>query len=394
MSSLIIFNLPNNITKMELMKTFSQKGSVTNIQIIFSVENECCFFALITFQTEEEAKITQNYFNKTTQYSSRISIERCTERIDNEMVKSTVQHPKVKPQNNEIAKYEPKEPTYNMSSYLANSPHRKINLPSYLDKLPHTEGQWSVINQTGRQIYSKSFMLSLENKPICLKEPMETVEKHLSKSFNNVQTVAKKTEKKNENRLIPVTEETITNVQSTLDIEPVVTSTDYLENQEVADKINLECETILDTFSQMQNLEDIVHLLTEDKGSAIRTRHQEFVKTMILTSVSILNSGTVAGKIFTDLISYKHKDNIQVLSVVNVTQGINAVLKNWNDYLIEYPLLVSYIADIITQLLISKTACFEINNLYDCCISLCHEYSMVLFTEILKKCLFILNKSS
>lgn len=32
-------------------------------------------------------------------------------------------------------------------------------------------GQWSTINQTGKRIYSKSFLLQLGNESICQKKP-------------------------------------------------------------------------------------------------------------------------------------------------------------------------------------------------------------------------------
>lgn len=62
------------------METFSQKGHIRNIQLMFNIENDYCYFALIKFETEEEANTALKHYNNTYQYSSRISIEKCKER--------------------------------------------------------------------------------------------------------------------------------------------------------------------------------------------------------------------------------------------------------------------------------------------------------------------------
>lgn len=60
-----------------------------------------------------------------------------------------------------------------------------------------------------------------------------------------------------------------------------------------------------------------MYSLTDDTNSTIRTHHQEFVKTMVLTTLdSNPNSRAVSGKIFAELLSYKNK----VISIVDVTQ--------------------------------------------------------------------------
>lgn len=58
---------------------FSQKGNVTNVQLVLTVDGSSCYFALISYETEEEAKAALNYFDQSCVHSSRISIERCSE---------------------------------------------------------------------------------------------------------------------------------------------------------------------------------------------------------------------------------------------------------------------------------------------------------------------------
>lgn len=95
---------------------------------------------------------------------------------------------------------------------------------------------------------------------------------------------------------------------------------------------------------------------------------------MILTTLDIKpNCNIDAGKIFAKLLSYKHKDNIEVLSILDVTRGycfyllkynkyykyllfkfcffrrIDSILKDCNDYLVDYPQFFSYIAAIIGE---------------------------------------------
>lgn len=65
-----------------------------------------------------------------------------------------------------------------------------------------------------------------------------------------------------------------------------------------------------------------MYSLADDEKSIIRTRKHEFVKAVTLAQLDINpNSRVDAGKLFAELLSYKHKDNIKVLSMVDVTQG-------------------------------------------------------------------------
>ncbi|XP_025411781.1 eukaryotic translation initiation factor 4 gamma 3-like isoform X3 [Sipha flava] len=162
-------------------------------------------------------------------------------------------------------------------------------------------------------------------------------------------------------------------------------ATEELEEElnEVAKQINLKCNNIIQEYEQLHNLDDIIYSLTEDQKSVILTRHDEFVKSMVLITLeSNPNSRTtIAGKIFAELLSKK------ILSMAVITQGIDAVLKDWNDYLMDYPQFFSYIAAIITPLLVSKSASFEFINLKDACTSIRPDNSSILFTEVLQKIL-------
>lgn len=63
--------------------------------------------------------------------------------------------------------------------------------------------------------------------------------------------------------------------------------------------------------------------MIDDEESSIRTRHDEFVKTLsIITLDSTPNSRTEAGKLFAELLSNKNpKNNEPVLSISAITLG-------------------------------------------------------------------------
>ncbi|XP_026818902.1 uncharacterized protein LOC113557529 isoform X2 [Rhopalosiphum maidis] len=90
---------------------------------------------------------------------------------------------------------------------------------------------------------------------------------------------------------------------------------------------------------------------------------------------------TVVGKMFAELLSKN------ILSMEAITQGIDAVLKNWNDYLMDNPLFFSYIAAIIAPLLLSQNASFDFNNLKDSCTSIRPGNSSKFFVEVLNEIL-------
>ncbi|KAL4089885.1 hypothetical protein QTP88_024825 [Uroleucon formosanum] len=153
-------------------------------------------------------------------------------------------------------------------------------------------------------------------------------------------------------------------------------------DSKVAHKIKMICKNTLHEYELLHNLGDIIYLLTEDKNSVICTRHEEFVTSMSLTALD--NSPmaqTVTGKMFAELLSKK------IISMDAITRGIDAVLKDWNDYLMDYPQFFSYIAAIIAPLLLSQNASFDFNNFKDCCTSIRPDNSSKLFTEVLNKIL-------
>lgn len=73
----------------------------------------------------------------------------------------------------------------------------------------------------------------------------------------------------------------------------------------------------------MLHIKDIIYLLVDDEKSAIRTRHNEFVKTISLIALdSKPNSRTEVGKLFAELLSAKNsKNNEPVLSISAITHG-------------------------------------------------------------------------
>ncbi|CAI6363771.1 unnamed protein product [Macrosiphum euphorbiae] len=154
-------------------------------------------------------------------------------------------------------------------------------------------------------------------------------------------------------------------------------------DSEMANKINRKCKNILLEYEQMQNVDDIIYSLSEDKTSIICTRHEEFVTSMSIITLdsSPITRTLVAGNIFAELLSKK------ILSMDAITRGIDAVLKDWNDYLMVYPQLFSYIAAIIAPLLLTQDASFDFNNLKDSCTSIRPDNSSQFFTEVLNKIL-------
>ncbi|KAF0749869.1 eukaryotic translation initiation factor 4 gamma 3-like isoform X3, partial [Aphis craccivora] len=156
-----------------------------------------------------------------------------------------------------------------------------------------------------------------------------------------------------------------------------------LMDNSIPDKIYIICKNILLEYEQLQNLDDIIYSLSEDQSSEIRTRHEEFVKSMSLITLdnSPITRTTIAGNIFAELLSKN------ILSMEAITQGIDAVLKDWNDYLIDYPQFFSYIAAIIAPLLLSQNASFDFNNLKGSCTSIRPDNSSKFFIEVLNKIL-------
>ncbi|XP_060846639.1 uncharacterized protein LOC132926310 [Rhopalosiphum padi] len=145
----------------------------------------------------------------------------------------------------------------------------------------------------------------------------------------------------------------------------------------------MEYKNMLFEYEQLKNLDNIIYSLSEDESSVIRTRHEEFVKSMTLITLdnNPITRTTVAGKMFAELLSRN------ILSMEAITQGIDAVLKNWNDYLMDNPQFFSFIAAIIAPLLLSQNAFFDFNNLKDLCTSIRPDNSSKFFIEVLNKIL-------
>eukprot|EP00102_Acyrthosiphon_pisum_P026294 XP_016663504.1 PREDICTED: uncharacterized protein LOC100575412 isoform X2 [Acyrthosiphon pisum] len=153
-----------------------------------------------------------------------------------------------------------------------------------------------------------------------------------------------------------------------------------LLNSVVAYKINMKCKKILLEYEQLQNLNDIIYSLSEDDSSIIFTRYEEFVKNMsLITLDSPIAQASVAGNIFAELLSKN------ILSMTAITQGIDDVLKYWNDFLMDFPQFFTYIAAIIAPLLLSQNGTFDFNSLKDSCTSIRPDNSSKLLIEVLYK---------
>ncbi|XP_050535904.1 eukaryotic translation initiation factor 4 gamma 3-like isoform X2 [Daktulosphaira vitifoliae] len=173
----------------------------------------------------------------------------------------------------------------------------------------------------------------------------------------------------------------LTTSQTSKEAEESSSSNEELD-PEIIDKINMQCKNIIQEYEQVHNIDDIIYSLKDDEKSAIRTRHEEFVKYVSLMTFEFSSKfQTEAGKMFAELLTKN------VLSMTAITRGIDAVLKDWNDYLMDYPQFFSYIAAIIAPLLISKTASFNFINLKDACKSICPNDSCKFFIEVLQKIL-------
>lgn len=62
-----------------MRKQFSQKGCIKKIQLMFDINKKNCHFAIISFQTKEEATDALNYFDNFCPYHSYIKVHQCSE---------------------------------------------------------------------------------------------------------------------------------------------------------------------------------------------------------------------------------------------------------------------------------------------------------------------------
>ncbi|XP_022163596.1 uncharacterized protein LOC111029064 [Myzus persicae] len=254
---------------------------------------------------------------------------------------------------------------------------------SYSDNLPYVEGQWSMNNPTGKKVYSISFLLQLGSEAVCQIKPDVLKTRQFSSlsrpgakciQMNSQGKTASKTAKPN------TVHTSLTLGENLLMVKEAVKNPLFVMNSVIAHKIHMKCKNILLDYEQRKNLDEIIYSLSEDESSVIRTRHEEFVKSMSLITLDCpITKTTVAGKIFAELLSKK------ILSMPAITLGIDDVLKYWNDFLMDYPQFFSYIAAIIAPLLLSQNASFGFNNLKDSCTSIRPDNSCKLFTEVLYK---------
>lgn len=69
----------SQLTEEELKEKFSEKGSLTDVQLKYTKDGKFRQFAFVGYSTEEEAKAAISYFNKAFFKSSRIIVEQCAQ---------------------------------------------------------------------------------------------------------------------------------------------------------------------------------------------------------------------------------------------------------------------------------------------------------------------------
>ncbi|KAL5233967.1 hypothetical protein ACI65C_001377 [Semiaphis heraclei] len=260
-----------------------------------------------------------------------------------------------------------------MLVYIRNSELKNVLQEVTINDIPTelNKKQWSVTNPTGKKVYSLLFLLQLGSEAVCQKKPDQPGAKRNCGERKKPSKMAK-----------PYTiHSSLSSEEKLLMLKKTVEHPLLGFNSVVAFKINMKCKNILLDYEQLKNLDDnIIYSLLEDESSVICTRHEEFVKSMLLITLDCpITRTTVAGKIFAELLSKN------ILSIIAITQGISDVLKYWNDFLMDYPQIFSYIAAIIVPLLLSQDVSFDFNNLKDSCASIRPENSSKLFTEVLYK---------
>ncbi|CAG9827411.1 unnamed protein product [Diabrotica balteata] len=77
MSRLIVKNLPKNITEETIRQIFSQKGTVTDIQLKYTPEGKFRKFCFVGYQNELEAEEAIQSLNNTFIKTSKITVENC-----------------------------------------------------------------------------------------------------------------------------------------------------------------------------------------------------------------------------------------------------------------------------------------------------------------------------
>ncbi|KAL0272301.1 UNVERIFIED_CONTAM: hypothetical protein PYX00_005331 [Menopon gallinae] len=92
MTRIIVRNLPDRVTKEKLHEIFSQKGTVTDIQLKFTKSGKFRKFAFIGYQTQEQADAAVEFLNRSYINTSRIEIEQCKGLADPEKPRSWSKH--------------------------------------------------------------------------------------------------------------------------------------------------------------------------------------------------------------------------------------------------------------------------------------------------------------
>ncbi|KAJ1782823.1 Multiple RNA-binding domain-containing protein 1, partial [Coemansia sp. RSA 2399] len=74
-SRIIVKNLPKHITEDRFRSHFGAKGEVTDVKLIYNNTGKFRRFGYIGYQSEEEAKTAQEYFNNSFIDTSKVDVE-------------------------------------------------------------------------------------------------------------------------------------------------------------------------------------------------------------------------------------------------------------------------------------------------------------------------------
>ncbi|KAJ8922208.1 hypothetical protein NQ315_004145 [Exocentrus adspersus] len=116
MSRLIVKNLPKNITEEKLRELFSQKGTVTDIQLKYTAEGKFRRFGFIGYQNEADANEAIKEFDKTFINTCRISVENCAVLGDKKKPKAW-------------SKYAPDSTAFKKTNQIDNDVEDKVKKP-------------------------------------------------------------------------------------------------------------------------------------------------------------------------------------------------------------------------------------------------------------------------
>ncbi|GAB0098835.1 probable RNA-binding protein 19 [Sergentomyia squamirostris] len=77
MSRLFVKNLPKKITEQRIRELFSQKGRITDVQLKYTKQGVFRRFCFIGYETEDQAQVALEYFNKSFVDTTKIDVELC-----------------------------------------------------------------------------------------------------------------------------------------------------------------------------------------------------------------------------------------------------------------------------------------------------------------------------